>query len=84
MESQLKPYLNSKWSINSNFEFMENFKKIKSQRTDKCVFFDIESLYTNVPLEETIDKVANVVYEQNTSSIFSKSKMTRTVFKNLL
>ena len=84
LESQLKPYLNSKWSINSNFEFIEKLKKIKPQRTDKCVSFDIKSLYTNVPLEETINKVTYVVYEQNTSSIFAKSKMTKTVFKNLL
>ena len=37
-----------------------------------------------MPLEETIDKVTYAVYEKNTSSIFSKSKMTRTLFKNLL
>ena len=84
LESQLKPYLNSKWSINSNFEFMEKLKKIKPQSTDKLFSFDIKSLYTNVPLEETIEKVTKVVYEQKNSSIFSKSKMTRTVFKNLL
>ena len=63
---------------------MEKVKKIKPQKTDKCVSFDVKSLYTNVPLEETIDKVTYVAYEQNTSSIFSKSKRTRTVFKNLL
>ena len=47
LESQLKPYLNSKWSINSNFEFMEKLKKIKPQITDKCFSFEIR-VYTEI------------------------------------
>ena len=50
---------------------MEKLKKLKPQRTDKCVSFDTKSLNSNFPLEEIIDKVTYVVYEQNTSSIFS-------------
>ena len=84
LETELKPYLKSDWIINSSFEFVEKLKDFRPLNTDICVTFDIKSLYTNVPLEETINNVTKVVYIDNPSSIFARSKMTQTVFKNLL
>ena len=84
LEIELKPYLKSDWIKNSSFEFVEKLKKYQPLNTDNCVTFDIKSLYNNVPLEETINKVTKVVHIDNPSSIFSRSKMTQTLFKNLL
>ena len=84
LEIQLKPLLKSKWIINSNIEFMDSLKTIKPKQGDVCRTFDIKSLYTCVPLEETINMVADDVYSNENLSVFTKSKITKKVFKNIL
>ena len=84
LEIQLKPLLKSKWIINSNIEFMDSLKTIKPKEGDVCRTFDIKSLYTCVPLEETINMVADDVYSNENLSVFTKSKITKKVFKNIL
>ena len=84
LENQLKPLLKSKWIINSNIQFMQCLSNIKPQKADVCRTFDIKSLYTCVPLGETINIVADEVYSNENSSIFTESKITKTVFKNIL
>ena len=84
LETQIKPLLKSKWIINSNIEFMDSLKTIKPKKGDVCRTFDIKSLYTCVPLEETINMVADDVYSNENLSVFTKSKITKKVFKNIL
>ena len=62
---------------------MESLNNIKPQKADVCRTFDIKSLHTCVPLGETINAVADDVYSNENSSIFTKSKRTKTVFKNI-
>merc|ERR1712096_604980 len=68
LENQLKPLLKSKWIINSNIQFMECLSNIKPQKADVCRIFDVKSLYTCVPLGETINIVADEVYSNENSS----------------
>ena len=84
LEGELKPYLKGDYIINSSLEFIEKLNEVHPLRTDSLVTFDIKSLYTNVPLEETINGVAEVMFTENPDSIFAKSQISKTVFKNLL
>ena len=63
---------------------MDSLKTIKPKQGDVCRTFDIKSLYTCVPLEETINMVADDVYSNENLSVFTKSKITKKVFKNIL
>ena len=40
----------------------------------------ISRAFTNVPLDENINKVMKAVYIANTNSMFTRLKMTQTVF----
>ena len=69
-ETEIKPFYNSKWSVTSTQSFIEDLNSIKPCQSDVCVSFDIKSLYTNVPLNEVIDDVADVLYNDKSDSIF--------------
>ena len=64
IETQIKPFYNSKWSVSSTNSFVEDLNTIKPCSNDICVSFDIKSLYTNVPLEEVVDDVTRVLYDE--------------------
>ena len=84
LENEMSPYLKDVHIINSSLECIDKLNEVQPLKTDSLVTFDIKSLYTNVPLEETINGVAEVIYADNPDSIFAKSQISKTVFKNLL
>ena len=59
----IKPYLPSAHSITSNEEFLGKLRQMEHQKEDYCISFDIVSLFTNVPLTETIHMIANDLYD---------------------
>ena len=63
----IKPYMPNVYSVTSNKEFLNRLNTFDHQDEDYCVSFDVVSLFTNVPLEETISLVANQLFEQNTT-----------------
>ena len=63
---------------------MESLNNIKPQKADICRTLDIKSLYACFPLGETINTVADGVYSNVNSSTFTESRITKTVFKNIL
>ena len=83
LESCIKPFLNDNWSVQSSERFVNELNSIKPRQSDVCVSFDIKSLYTNVPLQEVVNDVANVLYEENSDSVF-KNNIKKRVFKNIL
>ena len=67
LDKTIKPFIPSKYSIASNAEFMQKLKDLELHEGDYCMSFDIVSLFTNVPLEETISIVANSMEEQQSA-----------------
>jgi hypothetical protein len=67
LDNIIKPFIPSKYSISSNTEFMQKLKDLQLQEGDYCMSFDIVSLFTNVPLAETISIVANSMEEQQSA-----------------
>ena len=51
---------------------MERLKKFVFKPTDLLISYDVESLFTNVPLQETIEVVADYVYKSDNKPPFNK------------
>ena len=62
LDSLIKPNLPDRFMLNSTDDFLEKLNKFPIQPGDKCMSFDVCSLFTNVPLEETIKIVADHLY----------------------
>ena len=49
--------------IKDSFEFVTTILKIKPDKQSKICSFDVESLYTNVPVNETIEMTLDLMYK---------------------
>ena len=74
LDGIIKTHIPSKYSITSNTQFLKRLQEFDLQEDDYCISFDVVSLFTNVPLAETIDIVANQIFENNTEE---KPKITK-------
>ena len=60
----LSPLSKSKYTIDSTKHFMEKIKQETILDGYKMVIFDIKSLFTNMPLEKTIDITLERIYDR--------------------
>ena len=81
LDKVIKPFIPSTYMVSSTSSFIEKVKNFVFGNNDVLVSFDVVSLFTNVPLSETIDLITNYIYS---SSNQSKPPFTKRVFKNLL
>ena len=65
LDSLIKPNLPQTFMLNSTTDFLEKLKKIKIQPGDKMISFDVRSLFTNIPLLETIQIIADYLYSDS-------------------
>ena len=70
----------SKYSISSTKEFIAYTKNLKVGENQEMVSFDVSNLFTNVPLDFTIDLVLKKVYRKK----MIKTKLKREELKELL
>ena len=63
LDCVIKPHIPSTYMLNSTRSFIDRIKDFVFQKTDILVSFDVVSLFTNVPLKETIDLVCDYVYK---------------------
>ena len=85
LEKLLKPLVNEKYTVNSAFEFVD--KVVKLRRSRYMVSFDVVSLFTNVPLHETIEIVLDKLFSPDSEShVLSDQNInvTREQMKKLL
>ena len=81
LDSLIKPSIPDKYSISSNTEFLEQLKGFDHKGGDFCISFDVVSLFTNIPLSQTIGIVADYLYAETNNS---KPKMPRESLVSLL
>ena len=81
LDTFIKPNIPNSYSVASTDEFLENLKKSVFEPDDKVVSFDVVSLYTNIPLAETIDIVVDTLYGGGSKRV---PPVSRVVFKRLL
>ena len=79
LDNIIKPYMPNRYMLFSTKHFIEKINDFNILPRDKMVSFDVVSLFTNVPLIETINLIANYIYSRNDPPHFSK-----TVFKNMM
>ena len=61
----LTPYIPSKYRVKSSAEFLQAIRGSSSEGT--IASLDVESLFTNVPVEETISMMCNKVYRDDST-----------------
>ena len=66
----------SKYTITDSFTFADEIRKMPAENT-YMVSFDVKSLFTNVPLAETIDICTKALYEDDTNLKLRKASFIR-------
>ena len=64
LDKLIQPCIPDNFMLNSTTSFLDKLKSFVFLPLDKLISFDVESLFTNVPLKETIDLVVNYIYAQ--------------------
>ncbi|CAF3195184.1 unnamed protein product [Rotaria socialis] len=81
LKKMLSKIIRNEAVIKDTFAFVNQLRSLpKSASKYKMVSFDISSLYTNIPLNETIEIILKYLYDENTP----RPSMDRKDFKKLL
>ena len=68
--------------LRSSHEFLEKLQEINLNSNQVMVSFDVKSLFTNVPLQETIELFSNKIYDKNSNA--NHLPIKKKIFKKLL
>ena len=74
------PLRESEYTVKNTKNFVDNIKKENIQKGYKMVSFDVKSLFTNVPLDRTINIILKRIYDQAELQTF----LTRSELKEML
>ena len=81
MNSLIKPLVPNKYMLNSTDDFLMKLNNSNISSNDKLVSFDVVSLFTNIPLNETINIIADYVFSDEN---IQKPLMEKHIFVKLL
>ena len=76
----LKPFCKNEFTINDTQSFSADIKNIPPLQEDEHVSYDVESLFTNIPINETIDYILDQIYNKKKL----KPICPKLIFKRLL
>ncbi|KAG1658491.1 hypothetical protein GQR58_022937 [Nymphon striatum] len=76
----LAPLTTNQFTIINSYSFSHEISDLKNAQSHVMASFDVESLFTNIPLHETIDICLNQLFK-DTSSVLN---LTKDFFKELL
>ncbi|XP_043202155.1 uncharacterized protein LOC122370546 isoform X1 [Amphibalanus amphitrite] len=79
----LKPYIPAKFCINSADEFLDILRAKQPEAGGILASIDVESLFTNVPINETIDIILDEVYEKRSNGLPALN-LSRNILERLL
>ena len=77
----LEPLTSNQFTILDSFSFASEISHVKNNHGHVMASFDIKSLFTNIPLEETIDIATNSLFPNENSSVLG---LTPGIFRKLL
>ena len=77
----IKPNIPSAFMLNSTASFIDRIKAFVFKKSHVLVSFDVVSLFTNVPLRETINIVCDYMYSPDAKS---HPPLVKETFKKLL
>ena len=76
----LKPLAKNEFTISDTLAFPELLKNIENSDDYEDVSYDVESLFTSIPIKETIDYIIHKIYTKNVIEPMCK----KSIFKKLL
>jgi len=65
LDSIIKPYIPDEYMLKSTNDFINKLKEFRGDQNQVMVSFGVMSLFTNVPLEETININAEYIFLDN-------------------
>ena len=80
LDGLIKPHIPDRFLLHSIEHFTDSLKDIPYSRKDNVVSFDVISLFTNIPLPETVEIISNYLYEKNQNIM----PVERKVFRKLM
>ena len=69
---------------NDIFEFADKIRELEISNSDILVSYDVSSLFTNVPLDETIEILANRAFDNDWFNSTYDLNLTKTDLVDLL
>ena len=77
----LQPLAVNDYVINNTLEFPGHIKGMSMKEDEEDVSYDVESLFTSIPVDETIEYILDEIYVRKKLKPFCKKRLT---FKRLL
>ena len=65
LDEKLKPLSVNNHTISDVFQFTDELREMEISESAILVSYDVSSLFTNVPVDETIDDIAECAFENN-------------------
>ena len=84
LDEKLKPLSVNKYTVTDVFQFADEIKAIQFNEHDILISYDVYSLFTNVPLEETIQILANKDFTEDWFNVTYNLNISRDVLVTLL
>ena len=84
LDEKLKPLSVNRYTISDTFSFVEEIKNLVIDQNDILVSFDVTSLFTNVPLQETIETIAEKAFVDNWFNVTHNLNITKPDLVQLL
>ena len=72
----LSPCINKEYCADDTFTFVKDIQKVSTNNTF-MVSYDVTSLFTNIPLDETIDIAVNTIFDKTPNIKISKSELKK-------
>ena len=68
LDKLIQPHIPNTYMVNSTSAFLDKINEVTPSDSDVLVSFDVCSLFTNVPLDETINTMSKYLYPENNVS----------------
>ena len=81
LDDWIKPFMPSTYMLSSTQDFLAKINEVPIEEGDYCVSFDVQSLFTNIPLEESIKIIADYIFSDKSRILVPISKL---IFTRLL
>ena len=84
LDEKLKPLSLNQYTVTDTFDFTNEIHELKINKGEILVSYDVSSLFTNVPLDETIEILVNRAFTNNWFNTTHNLALTRTDLVDLL